>query len=75
MILPGLGAIWIAWMMAAGSCGPATVGIAGSAMNGGRTASLAFAPGTRRRVRRGFDFAFAEFFGVARDKIMTVRVL
>lgn len=38
-------AIWIAWTLAAGSPGPATMGIAGTAMANGRRSSLAFALG------------------------------
>lgn len=45
MITPGFIAIWFAWLMAGGSPGPATMGIAGTAMNEGRTAGLAFALG------------------------------
>lgn len=45
MITTGFIAIWIAWLMAGGSPGPATMGIAGTAMNEGRTAGLAFALG------------------------------
>jgi len=45
MITTGFVAIWIAWLMAGGSPGPATMGIAGTAMNEGRGAGLAFALG------------------------------
>ncbi|WP_299083506.1 LysE family translocator [uncultured Ruegeria sp.] len=45
MITSGFVAIWIAWLLAGGSPGPATMGIAGTAMNEGRTAGLAFALG------------------------------
>ena len=45
MITSGFVAIWFAWLMAGGSPGPATMGIAGTAMNEGRTAGLAFALG------------------------------
>lgn len=45
MITPGFVAIWFAWLMAGGSPGPATMGIAGTAMNEGRRAGLAFALG------------------------------
>ncbi|MEL6886353.1 MAG: LysE family translocator [Pseudomonadota bacterium] len=45
MITPEFVAIWIAWIMAGGSPGPATMGIAGTAMASGRAASLAFALG------------------------------
>lgn len=38
-------AIWIAWMLAGGSPGPATMGIAGTAMTAGRASALAFALG------------------------------
>ncbi|MEC8195186.1 MAG: LysE family translocator [Pseudomonadota bacterium] len=38
-------AIWIAWLMAGGSPGPATMGIAGTAMSEGRRPALAFALG------------------------------
>lgn len=45
MITGGFIAIWIAWILAGGSPGPATMGIAGTAMNEGRRAGLAFALG------------------------------
>ncbi|WP_170476880.1 LysE family translocator [Ruegeria arenilitoris] len=45
MITPTFLAIWLAWLMAGGSPGPATMGIAGTAMNEGRSAGLAFALG------------------------------
>ncbi|MGI9368702.1 MAG: LysE family translocator [Ruegeria sp.] len=45
MITTGFVAIWIAWLLAAGSPGPATMGIAGTAMIEGRRAGLAFALG------------------------------
>jgi len=38
-------AIWIAWLLAGGSPGPATMGIAGTAMASGRRSGLAFALG------------------------------
>jgi len=38
-------AIWIAWLLAGGSPGPATMGIAGTAMTAGRASALAFALG------------------------------
>lgn len=38
-------AIWIAWLLAGGSPGPATMGIAGTAMTSGRASALAFALG------------------------------
>lgn len=38
-------AIWIAWLLAGGSPGPATMGIAGTAMTSGRHPGLAFALG------------------------------
>ena len=38
-------AIWIAWILAGGSPGPATMGIAGTAMTSGRASALAFALG------------------------------
>ncbi|MCB4378921.1 LysE family translocator [Synechococcus sp. MU1644] len=38
-------AIWIAWLLAGGSPGPATMGIAGTAMSAGRASALAFALG------------------------------
>ncbi len=38
-------AIWFAWALAGGSPGPATMGIAGTAMTEGRKAALAFALG------------------------------
>ena len=45
MIGPEFLAIWIAWMLAGGSPGPATLGIAGTAVTAGRTSALAFAGG------------------------------
>lgn len=45
MITPEFVAIWIAWLMAGGSPGPATMGIAGTAMSEGRRPALAFALG------------------------------
>ncbi|MDA5556670.1 LysE family translocator [Shimia sp. MMG029] len=45
MITPEFIAIWIAWLMAGGSPGPATMGIAGTAMSAGRRSALAFALG------------------------------
>ncbi|MBO9413711.1 MULTISPECIES: LysE family translocator [unclassified Ruegeria] len=45
MITSGFVAIWLAWLMAGGSPGPATMGIAGTAMNEGRRAGLVFALG------------------------------
>jgi len=45
MITPEFIAIWIAWLMAGGSPGPATMGIAGTAMSEGRRPALAFALG------------------------------
>ena len=45
MITPEFVAIWIAWILAGGSPGPATMGIAGTAMTSGRTSALAFALG------------------------------
>ena len=45
MITPEFIAIWIAWLMAGGSPGPATTGIAGTAMSEGRRPALAFALG------------------------------
>ncbi|NRB05077.1 MAG: LysE family translocator [Rhodobacteraceae bacterium] len=45
MITPEFVAIWLAWMLAGGSPGPATLGIAGTAMNAGRRSGLAFALG------------------------------
>ncbi|WP_299688766.1 LysE family translocator [uncultured Tateyamaria sp.] len=38
-------AIWVAWLLAGGSPGPATMGIAGTAMTAGRAAALAFSLG------------------------------
>lgn len=38
-------AIWIAWLLAGGSPGPASMGIAGTAMTSGRHSGLAFALG------------------------------
>ncbi|MEM6312347.1 MAG: LysE family translocator [Pseudomonadota bacterium] len=45
MIPPEFIAIWIAWLLAGGSSGPATMGIAGTAMTSGRQSALAFALG------------------------------
>ena len=45
MIGPEFIGIWIAWMLAGGSPGPATMGIAGTAMMTGRPQALAFALG------------------------------
>ena len=45
MITPDFIAIWVAWLVAAGSPGPATMGIAGTAMAAGRRPALAFALG------------------------------
>ena len=45
MITPEFMAIWLAWLMAGGSPGPATMGIAGTAMSAGRRPALAFALG------------------------------
>ncbi len=45
MINTGFVAIWLAWIMAGGSPGPATMGIAGTAMNEGRRSGLVFALG------------------------------
>ncbi|MBO9399822.1 LysE family translocator [Shimia sp. R9_3] len=45
MITPEFIAIWIAWLMAGGSPGPATMGIAGTAISAGRGSALAFALG------------------------------
>lgn len=45
MITPEFIAIWFAWLMAGGSPGPATMGIAGTAMSEGRRPALAFALG------------------------------
>lgn len=45
MITPEFIAIWVAWMLAGGSPGPATLGIAGTAMTSGRASALPFAFG------------------------------
>lgn len=45
MITPEFIAIWVAWMLAGGSPGPATLGIAGTAMTAGRGSALFFALG------------------------------
>ncbi|MEP2531125.1 LysE family translocator [Shimia sp.] len=45
MITPEFAAIWVAWLLAGGSPGPATMGIAGTAMTSGRRPALAFATG------------------------------
>lgn len=45
MITPEFIAIWFAWILAGGSPGPATMGIAGTAMTEGRPKALAFALG------------------------------
>ncbi len=44
-LTPEFAAIWMAWLMAGGSPGPATMGIAGTAMSEGRSPALAFAFG------------------------------
>ena len=45
MITPEFIALWIAWVLSAGSPGPATMGIIGTAMAAGRGSGLAFALG------------------------------
>ncbi|WP_422062991.1 LysE family translocator [Shimia sp.] len=45
LITPEFVAIWIAWLLGGGSPGPATMGIAGTAMAEGRRSGLAFALG------------------------------
>lgn len=45
MITAQFVAIWIAWLLAGGSPGPATMGIAGTAMTHGRSSALAFSLG------------------------------
>ena len=45
MITPEFIAIWVAWLMAGGSPGPATMGIAGTALSAGRPPTFAFARG------------------------------
>lgn len=45
MITAEFVAVWMAWLLAGGSPGPATMGIAGTAMNSGRRDALAFALG------------------------------
>ncbi|MEM7241621.1 MAG: LysE family translocator [Pseudomonadota bacterium] len=45
MITPEFIALWIAWVLSAGSPGPATLGIIGTAMASGRGAGVAFALG------------------------------
>jgi len=45
LISAEFGAIWLAWMLAGGSPGPATMGIAGTAMSVGRRQAIAFALG------------------------------
>ncbi|MCV3271567.1 LysE family translocator [Roseobacter sinensis] len=45
MITAQFVAIWIAWVLAGGSPGPATMGIAGTAMTAGRASALVFALG------------------------------
>ncbi|MGZ2256198.1 LysE family translocator [Roseobacter sp. A03A-229] len=45
MITAQFAAIWVAWVLAGGSPGPATMGIAGTAMSAGRGSALAFALG------------------------------
>ena len=45
MITPEFAAIWVTWLLAGGSPGPATMGIAGTAMTSGRSSALAFALG------------------------------
>lgn len=45
LITPEFIAIWIGWLLAGGSPGPATTGIAGTAMTRGRGPALAFSAG------------------------------
>ncbi|MGX9357382.1 LysE family translocator [Roseobacteraceae bacterium S113] len=45
LLTPTFAAIWVGWMLAGGSPGPATMGIAGTAMTAGRKSALAFATG------------------------------
>ena len=45
MITPEFIVIWIGWLLAGGSPGPATLGIAGTAMAAGRNSALAFSIG------------------------------
>lgn len=45
MITPEFALIWVAWLLAGGSPGPATMGIAGSARTAGRPSALAFVLG------------------------------
>ncbi|MBT3140193.1 LysE family translocator [Phaeobacter gallaeciensis] len=45
MIGPEWAALWLAWIVAGGSPGPATLSIAGTSMNTGRQAGLIFAGG------------------------------
>lgn len=45
MITPEFVAIWFAWILAAGSPGPATLGIAGTSMASGRASGVAFSLG------------------------------
>lgn len=45
MIGPEWAALWVAWVLAGGSPGPATLSIAGTSMNTGRRAGLIFALG------------------------------
>lgn len=45
LITPEFAAMWVAWMLAGGSPGPATMGIAGTAMTAGRRPALCFALG------------------------------
>ena len=45
MITIQFAAIWVAWLLAGGSPGPATMGIAGTAMSEGRRAAVIFALG------------------------------
>ncbi|OIQ45732.1 MAG: amino acid transporter [Roseobacter sp. MedPE-SW] len=45
MIGPEWAALWLAWLLAGGSPGPATLSIAGTSMNTGRRAGLVFALG------------------------------
>lgn len=45
MITVEFAVIWVAWLLAGGSPGPATLGIAGTAMTSGRRPALAFALG------------------------------
>ena len=57
-------AVWLGWLLAAGSPGPATMGIAGTAMEAGRKQALVFSAGILFRVCHLGDLCGAWSFGL-----------